>query len=1010
MKQYENVNFNKCKKEYHYVKPSCGFSKPSCHHNCEDECTLECYPCHENPCKNPNSFPSDCCTLSMRDALKAIAESVCSSGKSSLVVDVNLYTINGGVYPISFSKSNLCNIEITKEAIVYNCEAISLNSIVRIELLTSSLSSQFKESLLNRLVCLTEACENPYLAYTLDEESVCPRCHKAKCNCKCSNTLGNFIDDNAEDLQSASYSGNTNPTFVINDTTSTNVVSDVNTSVGTIEVLENARLNTTSTNVVSSVNLQSTQIIDNIITDTQEVVTDINQNTQRVISSVSITPVTVVNNVSQDTAEVVENIYTNTQTIDVVTDFSQTQVVKNINQIKNEGITDLEFDETSVVEDIDTELVNVVESIDQNTTTVVASVSPRTKPAVSSVDFHTTEVVNNVSFNSSSIISATDPQFINAITNIETESTEIYQDLSTETGSAVTDIKPSSKNVVTSIDTDDIDIIENVTLDYDSAIKNIQAKTTSVVKDVNFENSSFVSDINADKVNVLISSDNHSAVDNVLYNINTDTNTQSPKTVVVGNSLGNGALKVSADNIPVSMEQYNTILVNQLNNMITTLNNILKKCCYSSHIRSKHNHHGNEFEKGCYCQLLPLFDVNNLLQSLNFDLNENVTINGSPVNASGVTISVFDDSTQNYIHNIDNSFLVDNVFAGFNPDENIDVVSDIEKQFENGVSNLSTTTVNAVNRVTYANVSVVNAVDFITSTVQQVRNISTTNVLSGFTLSTDTFVKDVELVDSVEVITAVNTFSDSVVSSFDNTIVDIVTDIHVGTTDVVSNIDAATDNYVNKVTSTNKQVLESIDVNSLDVVESVNYDTTSVLSDADVTTDRFVTNVSDNKASVVSNLDINSIEIIEGIDVDTTEVVSEVNTEETLVNSVDNTRSTTVVTSIVPVSEDVEFITSISTDTLVSVRNVTAVPVIDSANLQKSTTEVVNSLDVNPEFTSVVESVNGEYVNMLSPSTPRDLDAADATAGNGLLVVDENSGNISVYSVCKIDSVQTNCK
>ena len=58
------------------------------------------------------------------------------------------------------------------------------------------------------------------------------------------------------------------------------------------------------------------------------------------------------------------------------------------------------------------------------------------------------------------------------------------------------------------------------------------------------------------------------------------------------------------------------------------------------------------------CPSIPYFKVCDLLEDVYFDLNSDVTINGEPVVSSCVDISVFDESTDNYLHNVNEGYLL----------------------------------------------------------------------------------------------------------------------------------------------------------------------------------------------------------------------------------------------------------------------------------------------------------------------------------------------------------------
>ena len=174
------INYNTGSNEFHYIraKRNC-YPKNNCcsqndYNNCYDKCNSNWKPCnnkcdhHDKNCLKPNSFPADCCVASLREALEAIINAIECLANPTFTVNVILFTSNGNSFTIPFSKSNLSNIRITKDSIIFNDLAISLNSIVKIEILSNSVSSSFTNSLLDCLEDITDSCNgnchNPYLA------------------------------------------------------------------------------------------------------------------------------------------------------------------------------------------------------------------------------------------------------------------------------------------------------------------------------------------------------------------------------------------------------------------------------------------------------------------------------------------------------------------------------------------------------------------------------------------------------------------------------------------------------------------------------------------------------------------------------------------------------------------------------------------------------------------------------------------------------------------------------
>ena len=194
-------SYNAKSNQFHYIK-SCNpcdnkYGCKTCHNECKP---------HHDPCKS-ESFGADCCVESLRDALMAIMRAVNSMGSTTFSVNVVIYTSSGNSFTIPFSSSNLSNIQITKDSIIFNGQVISLNSIIKIEVLSNSVSSSFSSYLINALNDIASSCSNPYLAIDIDDDYICPKCHKNRCNCKCNNSLQNFLNNNGNQISEISLPG-----------------------------------------------------------------------------------------------------------------------------------------------------------------------------------------------------------------------------------------------------------------------------------------------------------------------------------------------------------------------------------------------------------------------------------------------------------------------------------------------------------------------------------------------------------------------------------------------------------------------------------------------------------------------------------------------------------------------------------------------------------------------------------------------------------------------------------
>ncbi len=997
----------------------------------KDHCCKDEYP-NDKDCnddkkyKKSNSFPSDCCTETIRQALEIIREAVRSLGNSS-TLDVVIYTTDGSSETITFTSRGR-SVKITDDAIIYNCVAIALNSISKIEILTSSLSENFRNRLLNRLNRLSESCENPYLAYDLDDESYCPRCKKEKCNCKCENTLGDYVINNVDELSGVGRIGGGRPIFGISEVNTTLVVSDVEAILTTTPVLQSADLDTSFTNVISDLSTISTSVVNSISTNNQQVVREIQQTPARAITASSVDSVVVVGSVAPFTTLVVQNINPNNNSISVVNSYSTTQVVKNITKSSAVATNIVDFDTTPLVNEITTSEVQVVQSINEFSANVINSVTATTSPAVSRVSYDTKRVVNSITPVTDTIITTSDPSFADAITDIDTTTVSVYQDISRSTNEAVTEVGYTTRNVVNDITTSSMEMIDSLAVFPGEAVGDIDFTSIPLVNDVDSTTTLVVSGVTFDATDVLLHSENHFAVNNVLNSIDADTNIQIPRSASVGNCLGEGPLEVVADNVPVSIVNFTTNLTNRLNDMIKDINNILKKCCCDhkddhdcydkcdckKDICDKYNCYDDEEryrdrckDKKHRCPSIPYFKVSDLLEEVYIDLNADVTINGEPVVSSCVDISVFDDSTANYLHNVDETYLADGVLAGFSEDEHGNVLGDLNVSFVTAVDSVTYTTENAVNSITFANTNVVNDVDFSTLVVNQFVGFTTTQVVRDITPRTSNFVNSVSLVRPVEVVSSITTFADEFVSNFDTDETNVVTGVNFGTTLVVSSVNSSTAAYVNGVSTTSQAVLRDITTTPVTVAQDVFYDTEDGVTELQTRNQTFLTDVTTSNVSVVSNLSLGSADVVNNIEISRREVVYDVNPRSTTVTRLNNASLATVAANLVPVTQTITTINTISNGSVASVSTISTVDVISAVEFDdEDTIDAVTNVELDIDTVTVVQSLDGEDINVLGGNTREAIAPVSASAGNGLLIVEEPDGDISIYSLCKVQSVE----
>ena len=104
-------------------------------------------------------------------------------------------------------------------------------------------------------------------------------------------------------------------------------------------------------------------------------------------------------------------------------------------------------------------------------------------------------------------------------------------------------------------------------------------------------------------------------------------------------------------------------------------------------------------------------------------------------------------------------------------------------------------------------------------------------------------------------------------------------------------------------------------------------------------------------------------------------------------------------------TQPITVVNSVSTQQVPLVTNLQTIPVINSVSLSTQSVTVARDIVITPRFVTVLDSISGEIVNVFIP-TNEEINATSLFAGNGLLVVNEITGNIAIYPVCKIQSAE----
>jgi len=111
-----------------------------------------------------------------------------------------------------------------------------------------------------------------------------------------------------------------------------------------------------------------------------------------------------------------------------------------------------------------------------------------------------------------------------------------------------------------------------------------------------------------------------------------------------------------------------------------------------------------------------------------------------------------------------------------------------------------------------------------------------------------------------------------------------------------------------------------------------------------------------------------------------------------------------VLTGISLVTENVNVVDDVTDVPASDLFTTTTESVVGTAALNTTTTNVVNSATLNTTAATVVQSVDAETLSVLSP-VQEEIDGTVTQACEGIMAVDNTNGNITVYSICEINSV-----
>ncbi len=366
-------------------------------------------------------------------------------------------------------------------------------------------------------------------------------------------------------------------------------------------------------------------------------------------------------------------------------------------------------------------------------------------------------------------------------------------------------------------------------------------------------------------------------------------------------------------------------------------------------------------------------------------------------------------------------------------------LSTTEKQVSTNAT-IQTTTTPVVNAVNLKDTNIVSEIQTTPTTVLTDVTETTKDVSAPITVNPIDVVSQVETTDNATIVTNVTNQTKNVVNQVSSTTGQVVTGIGAGTpvTGVISNIDTAqniTPTAINipELTSTGTGVLQvtiaqqSIDGTNptSDIVLNVkvgnqditfNGNTQKYVLDNDtkviggstqepriVTVNQPGSPTTDNFIKTISSTTIPVIDTITPVTT-TTKLVNNITTTE--INNVQTPTTATVIESIQKTTDNIENITNTTTIKPTDLVSTTTENVLNGATISSQTENVLATAQLTNTTTSVISDIATSTQDVYLPFK-ENINGRIFAAGDGIMGVSNTNGDITVYSICDINSVNT---
>ena len=117
--------------------------------------------------------------------------------------------------------------------------------------------------------------------------------------------------------------------------------------------------------------------------------------------------------------------------------------------------------------------------------------------------------------------------------------------------------------------------------------------------------------------------------------------------------------------------------------------------------------------------------------------------------------------------------------------------------------------------------------------------------------------------------------------------------------------------------------------------------------------------------------------------------------------------SVPIINSITTIPHNSELVGSFTSTTISNVSDVVSQNVVQSVTLTNTSVEVVSSVTSNPQFITAVESASVSSIDVIAPVF-EPITGTIEGIGGGLVIISLPNGDITILSICAIQSVETN--